>query len=62
MSDKTCSQCAWRARYERDPKSILGRIWRWHAGWCPGWRRYMQALSDQERSALARKYNLAKFR
>ena len=62
MADKTCSQCAWRARYDRNPKSLLGRIWRWHAGWCPGWRRYMHSLADQERTALAQKYNLAKFR
>jgi len=41
---------------------LLGRLWRWHAGWCPGWKSYMNSLPDQERLELAEKYDLAKFK
>jgi len=41
-----------RGRYEKNPKSLLGRLWRWHAKWCPGWKRYMKALPEEERTAL----------
>ncbi len=56
-----CDTCSFRAKYDRNPKSILGRLWRWHAGWCPGWKAYMTSLPVQDRQALARKYNLKKF-
>ena len=44
------------------PKSILGRIWRWHAGWCPGWKKYMRSLPDEKRIELAEKYDMKKFK
>jgi hypothetical protein len=40
----------------------LGRLWRWHAGWCPGWKSYMKSLPEEERRELAEKYDLAKFK
>jgi hypothetical protein len=32
------------------PTSLLGRIWRWHTRWCPGWKAYQrgQALKPQD--------------
>jgi hypothetical protein len=43
-------------------ESILGRIWRWHAGWCPGWKKYMRSLPDEKRIELAEKYNMKKYK
>ena len=53
-----CDDCAWRARYDRAPKSLLGRLWRWHARWCPGWKVYVASLPAEEREALAARYGL----
>jgi len=58
MAEPSCATCAFRARYDKNPRSILGRLWRWHATWCPGWKGYMKSLSPEERAALARKYGL----
>jgi len=51
-----CETCKFRAKYDNSPKSILGRLWKWHIGWCPGWKSYTRALSDDERKALIKKY------
>ena len=62
MADPKCAECAFRARYDANPRSILGRLWRWHAGWCPGWRAYMASLTDEERKKLAERYRMTKYR
>jgi hypothetical protein len=62
MAEPSCEKCKFRAKYDNNPKSILGRIWRWHAGWCPGWKKYMLSLPDEKRKELAEKYNLKKFK
>ena len=36
----SCEECKWRALAQRRPQSLLARLWRWHTGWCPGWRRH----------------------
>ena len=61
MANHNCDTCRFRARYDRNPKSLLGRLWRWHAGWCPGWKSYMASLPDDQRSDLANRYNLKKY-
>lgn len=61
MADHNCEKCGFRRKYDRNPKSLLGRIWRWHAGWCPGWNAYMRSLDDEERVVLVQKYNMKKF-
>ena len=61
MAKSNCETCAFRAKYDNNPKSLLGRIWRWHANWCPGWNGYMKSLSDEERGPLARKYDMKKY-
>ena len=53
-----CANCKLRARYDKNPKSFLGRFWRWHIGFCPGWKGYMNTLSEEERKAYKAKYNL----
>lgn len=30
MSNPNCPNCTFKARYDRNPKSLPGRIWRWH--------------------------------
>ncbi|MEJ2070731.1 MAG: hypothetical protein P8X65_10610 [Syntrophobacterales bacterium] len=62
MAGSGCAACSFRARYDKNPQSLLGRLWRWHANWCPGWKSYMKSLPDQERLELAEKYDLAKFK
>ena len=27
-----CETCGFRAKHDKNPKSLLGRLWRWHAG------------------------------
>ena len=45
-----CEDCGLRRRAETRPNSLLARIWRWHTGWCPGWKSYQRWLA--ERAAL----------
>jgi hypothetical protein len=54
----SCEECGLRARYDKNPKSILGRLWRWHIGFCPGWKSYMAELSPADRERLVTKYNI----
>ncbi len=58
MADHNCEKCSFRAKYDNNSNSLLGKIWRWHISWCPGWKRYMGSLSDEKRQALLDKYNL----
>ena len=60
MAEPGCATCPFRAKYDKNPKSILGRIWRWHIGFCPGWKKYMESLSDAERKKLIKQYGLKK--
>lgn len=60
MGNHNCETCKFRARYDNNPNSLLGRIWRWHAAWCPGWKKYMLSLRGEERRMLAAKYDLKK--
>jgi len=55
-----CGSCGFRAKYDNNPKSILGRLWRFHIGFCPGWKAYMKSLPETEKIALISKYNLKK--
>ena len=60
MNIHSCSNCALRAKHDRAPKSLLGRLWRWHIRFCPGWKRYLKSLSPEERSEIQEKYDLPK--
>jgi hypothetical protein len=51
-----CETCSFRARYDRNPRSILGRIWKWHTRWCPGWKGYIKSLTDEERKRVLKRY------
>jgi len=56
MADSNCGDCKMRAKYDTKPKSFWGRFWRWHINWCPGWKGYMESLSEDEKQALKLKY------
>lgn len=53
-----CADCRFRKKYDDNPRSLLGRLWRWHAGWCPGWRKYLAGLPADEQVALRERYRL----
>lgn len=60
MAESGCAECALRARYDNNSRSLLGRFWRWHINFCPGWKEYFGGLSEEERNELRAKYNLRK--
>ena len=53
---RNCEKCKFRAHYDRNPRSILGRIWKWHIGWCPGWKSYLRSLPNETRQDLIGRY------
>jgi hypothetical protein len=42
-----CETCAMRKKAEANPKTLMARLWRWHTGWCPGWKAYQAHLAHQ---------------
>lgn len=57
MAEPKCGTCLFRSKYDKNPKSILGRLWRWHTNFCPGWKAYMASLAEEEKAALVQKYH-----
>lgn len=57
----TCKQCRFRAHYDKNPRSFLGRLWKFHISFCPGWKRYMSTLPEDARRELAEKYGQKRF-
>jgi hypothetical protein len=41
-----CADCAMRKKAEANPGTLRARLWRWHTGWCPGWKAYQRSLKD----------------
>ncbi len=56
-----CEKCKFRAKYDQNPTSFLGKLWRWHTNWCPGWKGYITSLPDEERASIAKMYKMEKF-
>jgi len=50
-----------RAKYDEKPTSLLGKFWRWHINFCPGWKAYFLSLSPEEQNALRQKYHFTKY-
>jgi len=42
-----CENCGLRKYAQRKPDSLIGKIWRWHTGWCPGWKAYQAELASK---------------
>lgn len=57
-----CADCTLRAKYDTKPRSFAGRFWRWHINFCPGWKKYMASLDEEEKKEVAEKYELKKYR
>ena len=58
MEKYNCENCTIRAKYDKSPKSLIGRFWRWHINFCPGWKGYMNSLDEEEKRLLIEKYHL----
>jgi len=58
MAEPGCGKCWFRSKYDRNPRSLLGRLWRWHIRWCPGWKRYYRDLPGTEQEELRQRYGL----
>lgn len=61
MAKIGCSNCILRAKYDKKPKSLLGRFWRWHINFCPGWKKYFRSLPAGEKTEIAEKYDFRKY-
>lgn len=46
-SEMGCATCAMRQKAEVNPKGLMARLWKWHTGWCPGWKKYQAALAAE---------------
>ncbi len=42
-----CATCGIRMRAEQNPTAFMSRLWKWHTGWCPGWKAYQKELAAQ---------------
>jgi len=58
MATYACETCRMRGRYEENPNSFLGRLWRWHTKWCPGWNAYVSSLDEEEKDRLLESLHL----
>lgn len=45
-----CENCKFRAHYDEKPNSLLGKFWRWHINFCPGWKGYFTSQSDEKKA------------
>ena len=49
MTEQTkaiCENCPIRRYAERKPASFIARVWKWHTGWCPGWKAYQKSVTE----------------
>lgn len=62
MATKTYAyeQCKLRAHYDKAPRSLMGRFWRWHINFCPGWKAFYSSLSEEKKEEMRSRYNLKK--
>ncbi|MGQ1788451.1 hypothetical protein [Saccharicrinis sp. GN24d3] len=58
MKKHMCDQCKLRAKYDKSPKSVIGRFWRWHINFCPGWKAYLKSLDDEKKTEIKKHYKL----
>lgn len=58
MKTQPCEQCKLRKKYDKNPKSFIGKFWRWHINFCPGWKGYLKSLDDKDKTQLSDKYKL----
>lgn len=56
-----CENCKFRAHYDSKPHSLLGRFWRWHINYCPGWKSYFTSLPKDRQDELRQRYQFTKY-
>ena len=56
-----CANCSMRRKYESNPKSLIGRFWRWHINFCPGWKQYFSSLPEDGKEELRTRYGFHKY-
>ena len=56
MENHNCEDCKLRAKYDKKPKSFIGRFWRWHINFCPGWKAYMKSIEEMKKEEIKSKY------
>lgn len=61
MAEPNCGSCGWRSKYDGNPRSFLGRLWRWHINFCPGWKAYYTSRSEEEKAQLTEQYDFKKY-
>ncbi|MCF8099736.1 MAG: hypothetical protein K9K65_17985 [Desulfarculaceae bacterium] len=47
--EPSCATCAMKRYAEKKPGTIWAKLWRWHTGWCPGYKRYQAWLAAQDK-------------
>ena len=57
-----CETCKFRAHYDKNPKSVLGRFWRWHINFCPGFKAYFTNQGEETKADIRKKYNFEKYK
>jgi hypothetical protein len=62
MANYPCENCKFRAHYDKNPKSLLGRFWRWHINFCPGWKAYFTHQDEVTQAEIRGKYDFHKYR
>lgn len=58
MKKHNCEECKLRGKYDQNPTSMVGKFWRWHINFCPGWKRYMKSLDKDKKTEIAAKYKI----
>ena len=58
---ENCEKCKFRAKYNQKPNSFIGKFWRWHINFCPGWKAYFTSQSAEKKAELRDKYNFQKY-
>ena len=43
-----CENCIMRNYSEKNPDTLISKIWKWHTTWCPGWKKYQLELRKRE--------------
>ncbi|WP_041273054.1 hypothetical protein [Desulforapulum autotrophicum] len=61
MKEHSCEKCGFRAKFDNNPSSFMGRLWRWHTTWCPGWKRYVESMPEDDQMAIVDKYGEKRF-
>lgn len=58
---KLCNDCKMRKVFDKNNNSFIGKFWRWHINFCPGWKSYYMSLDEEQKNSINIKYNFTKF-